>query len=53
VLSYPQGKESVTGYTYEPWHIRYVGLPLSEKVAESGLTLTEFLPKHNLTGPCP
>jgi D-alanyl-D-alanine carboxypeptidase len=53
VLSYPQDKESVTGYIYEPWHIRYVGLPLSEKVAESGLTLTEFLPKHNLAGPCP
>jgi LAS superfamily LD-carboxypeptidase LdcB len=53
VLSYPQGKESVTGYIYEPWHIRFVGLPLSEKVAESGLTLTEFLPKYNLVGPCP
>jgi D-alanyl-D-alanine carboxypeptidase len=53
VLSYPQGKESVTGYVYEPWHIRFVGLPLSETVAASGLTLTEFLPKHNLAGPCP
>ncbi|MGD9890831.1 MAG: D-alanyl-D-alanine carboxypeptidase family protein [Dehalococcoidia bacterium] len=53
VLSYPLGKESVTGYIYEPWHIRYVGLPLSEEVAASGLTLTEFLPKHNLVGPCP
>lgn len=53
VLSYPQGKEAVTGYIYEPWHIRYVGLPLSESVSASGLTLTEFLPKHNLVGECP
>lgn len=53
VLSYPKGKESVTGYIYEPWHIRYVGLPLSETVAASGLTLTEFLPEHRLTRACP
>ena len=53
VISYPQGKESVTGYTYEPWHIRYVGVPLAEQVAASGLTLTEYLPKHNLAGGCP
>jgi D-alanyl-D-alanine carboxypeptidase len=53
VISYPQGKEAVTGYIYEPWHIRYVGTPLAEEVAASGLTLTEFLPKYNLTGGCP
>jgi len=53
VISYPEGKEGVTGYIYEPWHIRYVGAPLAEEVAASGLTLTEFLPKHNLVGPCP
>lgn len=53
VISYPDGKESVTGYIYEPWHIRYVGTPLAEQVTASGLTLTEFLPKHNLVGPCP
>jgi len=53
VISYPQGKEAVTGYTYEPWHIRFVGKPLAEQVSASGLTLTEFLPKHNLAGPCP
>ena len=53
VISYPQGKEAVTGYTYEPWHIRHVGLPLAEQVAASGLTLTEFLPKHKMAGGCP
>ena len=25
ILRYPEGKESITGYNYEPWHIRYVG----------------------------
>ena len=53
VISYPAGKEQVTGYTYEPWHIRYVGQPLAEQVTASGLTLTEFLPKYNLAGGCP
>lgn len=52
VISYPRDKESVTGYIYEPWHIRHVGL-LAESVAASGLTLSEYLPKFNLTGPCP
>ena len=53
VISYPRGKERVTGYTYEPWHIRFVGAPIAEEVAASGLTLTEFLPKYNLAGGCP
>ena len=29
VLGYPAGKEPTSGYVYEPWHIRYVGLPLA------------------------
>jgi D-alanyl-D-alanine carboxypeptidase len=53
VISYPREKEAATGYTYEPWHIRYVGTPLAEQVVASGLSLTEFLPKHNLAGGCP
>ena len=53
VISYPEGKEEITGYTYEPWHIRYVGTPLAEKVVAAGLTLTEYLPKHGMAGGCP
>jgi D-alanyl-D-alanine carboxypeptidase len=53
VISYPEGKEDVTGYVYEPWHIRFVGPQIAEQVAKSGLTLTEFLPKYNLVGTCP
>jgi LAS superfamily LD-carboxypeptidase LdcB/LysM repeat protein len=43
ILRYPQGKEDITGYLYEPWHIRYVGRPAAEAIAQSGLTLEEFL----------
>jgi LAS superfamily LD-carboxypeptidase LdcB len=52
-ISYPQGKEQVTGYVYEPWHIRYVGKAIAEELSASGLTLTEFLPKYDLAGGCP
>ncbi len=43
VIRYPQGKTDVTGYVYEPWHIRYVGIPLSTEMHNTGiLTLEEF-----------
>jgi D-alanyl-D-alanine carboxypeptidase len=43
VVSYPDGKEGITGYAYEPWHIRYVGKAVAQQVKDSGLTLHEFL----------
>lgn len=43
VKSYPQGKEQVTGYIYEPWHFRYIGVEHAREWKESGLTLTEYL----------
>ncbi len=42
VLRYPNGKESVTTYQYEPWHFRYVGVEEASKIYESGLTLEEY-----------
>lgn len=42
IIRYPKGKEDITGYLYEPWHIRYLGTELAEEVFESGLTLEEF-----------
>ena len=42
IIRYPQGKESITGYKYEPWHIRYVGEENAQKIFESGLTLEEY-----------
>lgn len=43
IIRYPIGKESITGYMYEPWHIRYVGTILAEKITASGLCLEEYL----------
>jgi D-alanyl-D-alanine carboxypeptidase len=42
IIRYPQGKEEVTGYAYEPWHLRYVGKDLSTAIAEQGITLEEY-----------
>lgn len=44
ILRYPQGKEAVTGYAYEPWHIRYVGVEAAREIAVRGLALEEYLP---------
>lgn len=43
VRSYPDGKESITGYIAEPWHWRYVGTDYATQVKQSDLTLYEFL----------
>ena len=43
IIRYKEGTESITGYMYEPWHIRYLGAELAEKVHKSGLTLEEYL----------
>ncbi len=43
IIRYPEEKESVTGYMYEPWHIRYLGVETATAVYESGLCLEEYL----------
>lgn len=43
IIRYPKDKESVTGYMYEPWHVRYLGTETAKSVYESGLTLEEYL----------
>lgn len=42
ILRYPEGKEHITGYTYEPWHFRYIGED-AKAIHKSGLTLEEYL----------
>ena len=42
ILRYPQGKQDITGYQYESWHIRYVGTDLATQIHASGLTLEEY-----------
>ncbi|WP_291579162.1 VanY-A/VanY-F/VanY-M family D-Ala-D-Ala carboxypeptidase [Clostridium sp. UBA6640] len=43
ILRYPLDKTDVTGIQYEPWHIRYVGLPHSAIMQEMNLALEEYL----------
>lgn len=45
VLSYPKGKELITGYSYEPWHWRYIGVENAQKMVASSLILEEYLTK--------
>ena len=42
IIRYPRGKEMYTGYTYEPWHVRYIGKEKARKITESGLSLEEY-----------
>lgn len=42
ILRYPKGKEKITGYDYEPWHIRYVGQIPAKIMYEENLTLEEY-----------
>ena len=43
ILRYPQGKENITGYSYEPWHFRYVGEYAAKIIYENNLCLEEYL----------
>lgn len=42
ILRYPKGKEKLTGYQYEPWHYRYLGVDTASKIYSSGLTYEEY-----------
>ncbi len=42
ILRYPKGKESITGYKYEPWHFRYVGAEAAKVIYEKQWTLEEY-----------
>lgn len=42
-MSYPPGGEPITGYIYEPWHFRYIGVAAAQEWKASGKTLIEYL----------
>ena len=48
IIRYPEGAEDITGYIYEPWHIRYLGVDMATKVYESGVTYEEYLEEEGL-----
>lgn len=43
IVRYPEGKTDITGFIYEPWHLRYVGKSSAKLIHDSGLCLEEFL----------
>ncbi|MDF9408721.1 MAG: D-alanyl-D-alanine carboxypeptidase [Pelotomaculum sp. PtaB.Bin013] len=44
ILRYPKGGEEITGYSYEPWHFRYVGIPIASFMHANNIqTLEEFI----------
>ena len=43
IMRYPEGKENVTGYMYESWHFRYVGVELAEEIYQQNISLEEYL----------
>ena len=43
ILRFPEDKTDVTGYSYESWHYRYVGVEHATKIHEKGITLEEYL----------
>ncbi len=42
IIRYPKGKITITGYQYEPWHIRYVGVDVSKEIVAKSLTMEEY-----------
>ena len=46
ILRYLEGKDDITGYSYEPWHFRYIDdVDVAKEIMEKGLTLEEYLKK--------
>ena len=42
ILRFPKGLEQITGYNYEPWHYRYVGVEAATKIKQENITLEEY-----------
>ena len=43
IIRYQEGWEDITGYAYEPWHVRYVGMEVAQRLHENNMPLEEFL----------
>lgn len=42
IIRYPKDKEDITGFNYEPWHYRYVGLDIAKEIYEEDITYEEY-----------
>ncbi|MHB7978111.1 D-alanyl-D-alanine carboxypeptidase [Clostridium sporogenes] len=47
IIRYPKEKENITGYNFEPWHIRFVGIEAATEIMNKGITLEEYLQASN------
>ena len=47
ILRYPKAKFHITGFKYEPWHFRYVGLDIAKYIYENNITLEEYKRRNN------
>ncbi len=52
VLAYPPGRDDETGYDFEPWHYRYVGVENAGRLQQSGLSLQEYLVRGKVLPDC-
>jgi len=44
ILRYLEGADEITGYSYEPWHFRYINDPaIAKEIMDAGITLEEYL----------
>lgn len=43
IQRYPSGKENITGINHEPWHYRYVGIPMAKAMNDTGMTFDEVI----------
>lgn len=48
ILRYPKEKENVTGYNFEPWHYRFVGLQLAKILHDENITLEEYYTRKRI-----
>ena len=56
IVRFPEGREDVTGFPAEPWHLRYVGREVALEMRDRGWVLEEWHAAHGLNGrgtPCP
>lgn len=51
IVRYPEGKQDITGYQYEPWHLRFVGIELAQDIVANGGTLEEYYNAVPVTAP--
>ncbi|WP_312115081.1 M15 family metallopeptidase [Brevibacillus reuszeri] len=49
IIRYLKGKEETTGYSYEPWHLRYVGKEMAQEIMAKGITLEDYLSENGST----